>query len=344
MKKSLLIIGLSEAEHLLDESLPEITLLYAGPRFQNDLTHFKTTKHPLVADIVDRYTSLGFDVKGVILYADIYSLAQFMPDMTDLKLPIICLVGDTHHGDGAITRLATWLYHWGITCVALKQTINHNELFRSLGFEVLCLPQYGHNVSFLEPHTNYIERVVFVGSLSPLHKKRRVYLQRLLDIGLPIDIIQLPRANSFKAYNAYACSFNMPLNGDLNYRIWEIMSAGGVCLTEEIPGTTQDLSYAKNYSTIVTYNSVDDCYQKAYRIINDRSLRNRIAKEAQQVMYKAKTTSENLQLILTSIEHIEKSRPLLSKQAFLGAIAEIRRYEELQTQYLRYDQSYPSVY
>jgi hypothetical protein len=278
---------------------------------------------------------LGFDVKGVIVYADIYSLAHFAPDMNGLTIPVICVVGDTHHGDGAITRLVSWLYHWNISCVALKQTINHEKLFRTLGFDVVCLPQYGHNVTLLKPHANYIERVVFVGSLSPLHKKRQAYLQQLLDIGLPIDIVGLPRANSFKAYNAYACSFNMPLNGDLNYRIWEIMSAGGVCLTEDIPCSTQDLTYAKNFSTIVTYSSVGDCYQKAHRIINDRSLRSAIANNAHRTMHKAKSISENLRLILNSIERIQRHKRTLSKETFLAGIPNAHRYEEMQQQNLR---------
>ena len=111
----------------------------------------------------------------------------------------------------------------------------------------------------------------------------------------------MPRGNTFKAYNAYGCAFNMPLNEDVNYRIWEIMAAGSVCITEKIPERIKDEILAKNNVNIITYKNVDECCDQIRKILSNRGKRMAIAESAYNTMRNAKKNSENLKRIVNAL-------------------------------------------
>ncbi len=301
-KTTLLVLGLSQAEHLKDEITEEIEIVYAGPRFYTDDLHYRTCNSPKTSDIISYYRSRGRCISGIILYADIFSLALFRPVYDSFDLNVICVVGDTHHGHQPITRLAKWLINSNIRAIALKQTIHHSNVFREIGFDVVNLPYYANDVRLIKPTAHYFQRLVFVGSLGIHHAKRRRLINSLISMGAPIDVQTLPRHNTFLAYNAYACSFNMPLNNDINYRIWEVMAAGGVCLTEKFSGDINKTDIlAQDMISVVTYIDAGDCYNKLLYILSNVDVRMRIATNAYHAIKAAKESSSNLRIIANAL-------------------------------------------
>lgn len=308
-KKTFLVITLSDAEHLLDEATESIRLVYAGPRFTTDQNHLRTNNIPKTSEIMSFYKKNNILIDGIFIYADIFSLSLFRPAYDSFDINIVCIVGDTHHGNNPITGLAEWLIKSNIRTIALKQTLKHAIIFENIGFHVIRLPYYAHEVSLIKPRAHYFERMVFVGSMGSLHTKRTYYLKALKSRGLPIDICSLPRKRTFSAYNAYACAFNMPLNGDINYRIWETMAAGSVCLTESIPRNIEVDTLAKASESILTYSNLDDCCSKLETILKNPSLRMKIANNAYRIMLKAKQESKNLTILVDAILSQEPAAP-----------------------------------
>lgn len=297
MNKTYLVIGLSEAEHLSDESSNDIQLVYAGPRFTTDNKHLRTSSKPYISNIVKYFESKNIQIYGIIIYADIFSLNLFRP-VVDLDfINKICIVGDTHHGEKPISGIMKWLILNNIDTIALKQTINQYSLFESLGFNVLNLPYYAHDVKFIKPTKNYFERIVFVGSTGTRHPRRTNYINKLQSMGVPIDVCKLPRNQSFKAYNSYACSFNLPLNNDINYRIWEIMAGGGVCLTEYIPNDIQNKILAKENISVVMYKNFEECANKAWELIRDAQKRMQIAETSYRTIKSEKDNNTVINIL-----------------------------------------------
>ena len=225
MRSITLIISLSQAEHLIDELKGDY--IYVGPRFKDDSHHIKCNSTFRLSELIKCTILKDTEIKYILYYCDIYSLYAFKPILDIHQNKSIAIIGDTHHGKQPISKLIQWLSMIRIDKIALKQTAHHKPIFESFGFKVLQLPYYAHNVKMHDVNDDYIERIVFYGSVSNRHIKRVELLEFLASKGLPIDIFSGDRDNSFKVYNSYCASINMPLNNDINYRIYEIMASGG---------------------------------------------------------------------------------------------------------------------
>lgn len=333
-----LVLGLSQAKHLQDEAKGVANLVYAGPRLSTNQTDLHTNTSPCLSDIVAYYGKNGLTISGVIVYADIFSLAQFRPIIDMSHVPLLCVVGDTHHGNGPITDLAYWLIQSRISVVALKQTIHHANLFESLGFRVLRLPFYAHDAHFISPTQYFFERTVFIGSTGGLHRHRSSFLDTLTSRGIKIDIRRIPRSKSFAIHNLYGTSFNMPLNNDISYRIWEIMASGSVCLTERFPEEARPHLLAQEDQNVLCYESIDEFLYKLDLISRSKDLRLKIATHAYQTLKKAKDSSTILRLLLNTLsseEAIDRSTSPHPVDRYKQNIGRVIKYEQSQEKYLR---------
>ena len=286
MKKITLIILLSVAEHLKDEC--EEQKIYVGPRFENDRNHIKVNANVKLSSIIKSVNERGLIAEKIIHYVDSFSLLQFVLEVDVEKQNIVCVIGDTHHGPFAMTRLIAWLIKNNIDKIALKQTAHHKIIFEDCGFQVTQLPYYAHDVTFIKPENNYIERVLFFGNVSHRHYRRMKLIEYLFKMNLPLDIRSGERKKSFIAHNIYACSINSPLNNDISFRIYEIMASGGGCITERLLDCVKKNQLAKDNINILEYINKDECYKKCIQVLESREKRNYIANNAYNNLYLAK--------------------------------------------------------
>ena len=331
MRNITLIITLSDAEHLIDEI--EGDYIYIGPRFQNDKHHIRSAATFRLSKLVQNSILKEVNIKYIMYYCDIFSLALFQPVLDIMQCKTIAIIGDTHHGKEPLSKLITWLYEMKICRVALKQTVHHKPIFRSFGFDVLQLPYYAHNTKSYEVNDNYIERIIFYGSISNRHVKRMDLLKFLKQSGLTIDICAGSREMSFKAYNTYCASINMPLNNDVNYRIYEIMSAGGVCVTENFISSTEDSQLAKNKINILQFESPIECYNLCVDLLKNRNLRNNLARRANYDISQAKSQGLLYILIKAFIDENEYNAQIrMNNQKEKSMFENLKLYEDIQIQ------------
>ena len=325
MAKYYLFLGLSSERHLEDEVYSEDIVIYAGPRQKNGLNTIRTGNNPNVKQLIDSIKRKTGRIDGVVVLGDIYSLQLFNPDFSDYedKNKITAIVGDTHHGVNPITMLIKWLKHAGIKKIILKQTSHQEKIFEACGFNVDVFTHYAHRPSFKEPTEGYLNRIIFFGSLSERHIRRKRLIEGLIKRGIPIDICSGSRESSFQAYNVYAASINMPLNRDLNFRISEIMASSGVCITEAFAYEGQGLC-ARNNVNIINYRNIDECEEICKKILVSRDIRMKIAENAFNRIKRAK---ENKELMATIKSSIEKDTAMID---ISDNYRNIEKYEERQ--------------
>ena len=95
----------------------------------------------------------------------------------------------------------------------------------------------GITVQHLAPpwQTQRIDQIGFVGQMAPSrHVWRKALLQRGAKAGIPLCARQSARAQTAAMYAQSPVSFNASLSGDLNMRVFEVLSAGGFLLTDRL--------------------------------------------------------------------------------------------------------------
>lgn len=282
-----LVVGLSAALHL--KWLDPGRFAHAGPRLREDPNDrlFATDHTPDISMLCKRIRRHGFDIKAIIVFVDCFSLLQFRPHKFPKNIPVLAVIGDTHHGKRPITDLAAWLRSEQISKVALKQTVHHGHIFRRLGFATTLLPYYLHDQIFIEPSQNKVRRVLFCGSVSSRHKKRNEVIRLIKDSGVPLDVITTHRIMSFRLYNRYIATINVPLNMDINYRFHEVVASGGCLITERPCAESDDAILLERDIDYITFSSPDKAIEKIQEVLDNPKMAHAVAIRGQRKLENA---------------------------------------------------------
>ncbi len=184
-------------------------------------------------DITDYLRFLPAPWNKPELLVTLYMRGDHLPrNLHKLDCPKVMIISDTHHGIDALTEPLRAVTDEAYDLVVLQYTPQHVRWFQEAGCEnALCIPCFGINPIRLEPKEP-TRGPVFVGNVSPLHVRRRKFLEQLKADGVDVDVIQgVSREEAAKLHNEAVCSINIPLNNDDNLRHYEISAAGGVCVS-----------------------------------------------------------------------------------------------------------------
>jgi len=147
----------------------------------------------------------------------------------------VLLVGDTHHMNKPISSMISYALSEPWDLISSEHDRHHLPLFAQAGLRQLTwLPCFTMNPYRLQPQPSLDERPVFVGSLSPHHQHRQRFLAQLQSLGNELHVTTAPQIQAAQLYNRHAISLNVSLNGDLNFRIMEVLAAGGCLLTDRL--------------------------------------------------------------------------------------------------------------
>jgi hypothetical protein len=148
--------------------------------------------------------------------------------------PKVLFLGDTHHLARPVRRLLHYARHAGFDYIAVGYNRQHMHWFTEAGFRVAWFP--GLPVDHIPRPLRFPrhQRVCFFGQSGRFHLRRRRLLDAIESAGVPLQRTQGPRAQGADLYASSTVSFNASLNGDLNLRNFEILSAGGCLLTDRL--------------------------------------------------------------------------------------------------------------
>lgn len=115
--------------------------------------------------------------------------------------------------------------------------------------------------------------VCFIGSSGDYHPRRKHLLHELNRRGaFPLTVMTANHEASGDRYAATAVSLNCSLNGDLNLRIFEILSAGGCLLADRLSPAAGFQLLLEEGRDFIGYDSVEECIDQASFLLSHPDL------------------------------------------------------------------------
>ena len=205
-------------------------LIQVGPQITDGPTRLRLTELS-VAALCNALERRGWAAKGVLIqYTDPFLLrATPMRGIRQWPGPRLLACGDLHHGPDPIGTLQQYCAAEQHDAVLL--TFNPallHEVQQRLPMPVRCLAPtfFRYPAAIASPSPNL--ELLHVGSLGPHHPRRRELVEALLR-RQQVPFRHTTTANAEEAaqlYAHHALVLNVPLNQDLNHRLFEVMAAG----------------------------------------------------------------------------------------------------------------------
>ena len=221
-------------------------------------------------DLADELRKQGIDLNFDLLIVQTDAGRANIPkNLGQFDCRKVLLVGDSHHMESPIRNLLEYALSEDFDCVGSIFDRQHLHWFHEVGFSDLAwIPGLGVEHFPTKPPNRIDPQVCFVGTAgkNTPHLYRSKLLKCLEKEGVPLlqrlQDSQVPRADAANMYRRSAINFNCSLNGDFNLRVFEVLSAGGFLLTDELSNES-GLDHAFSVGTdLVTFKDAADLLEK----------------------------------------------------------------------------------
>jgi hypothetical protein len=188
------------------------------------------------------------------------------------RCPRVLLVADTHHMPSPLSTLLSYAASEPYDRIVLLYDRHHLEFFRAFGLQKLhWFPglTFPHGDAAVRGARNPRRNVslAFVGQVGKFHPRRTRVLEALSAAGLPLDRKMLPQDAALAHYGSSLIGLNASLNGDLNLRVFEILSTGGALLTDRLAPASGLGELLREGREMITYGSEDELVDRASQAI-----------------------------------------------------------------------------
>jgi SAM-dependent methyltransferase len=146
----------------------------------------------------------------------------------------LLMVGDTHHQPCALQNLLIYAASNPFDAIILMFR-QHVHFFRDAGFKNVHWIQGQMTFPKVKPVTpNPRKEIALLGSSGDPHPQRRRVVN-MLEIGrYPLVTGFFSHADAMQLYSEVQICLNVSLNGDMNWRPFEVMGAGGFLITDRL--------------------------------------------------------------------------------------------------------------
>ena len=149
------------------------------------------------------------------------------------------------------------------------------------------------------------DQVVFVGQMGPMHAWRQTLLEGIAEAGIPLLAGQATRAQAAAQFSQSLVSFNGSLNGDLNMRVFEVLSASGFLLTDR-------LSPQAGLELLLRPGQDCETYQDAHELLDKLAFYRRTPASALRIAEQGAATYQR--------EHLASQRIAVLRQWLLDGV------------------------
>jgi hypothetical protein len=212
----------------------------------------------------DALASSGLETKfdAIVVWAD--ASGENVPlELDEFDCPKVLCVGDTQHCPSPLRKVLDYARHAKYDFVLSSHNRQHLHWFAAAGFpNVAWLP--GIKVRHLPRpfETSRKSCVSFLGHAGQ-HHPRRWRLLQTLHRAVPLVAARGSRDHAADMCASSVVSFNASLNGDLNLRVFETLSAGGCLLTDRLSAQSGLDLILKDGEDFAGYDGVDECVEQA---------------------------------------------------------------------------------
>ena len=260
----------------------------------------------------------------------------------------VLIAGDTHHLQNPISFLLEYVLAERYDVLVSEFDRQHLHYFVESGLpRVHWLPFLSLNPHPQPSSESLDDTVAFVGSVGKYHPYRQSVLDALQANGVPLRVSQAPQMDAARVYAKSLLSLNVSLNGDLNLRTLEVLSAGGFLLTDRLSAQSGADLLFEDGRDLVFFDGKDDLLAKVnhYRQqpADALAIRNRGRALALREFSTLNLTSRFLDLVLDSreedtlaLKHEPRCRRLPGHP--LNALLQrVRAYEYVQEEHRKAD-------
>jgi glycosyl transferase family 1 len=272
---------------------------------------------------------------AVVVWAD--ASGENVPlELDGFDCPKVLCVGDTHHCPSPLRKVIDYAKQAKYDFVISSHNRHHLHWFAESGFtNVAWLP--GIKVRHLPRpfETSRKPSVSFLGNAGE-HHPRRLRLLHNLHRAIPLVAARGSRDHAADMSASTLVSFNASLNGDLNLRVFETLSAGGCLLTDRLSAQSGlDLILTEG-ETFVGYDSVEECLEQARFLLAHPDIALKLARSGNEAFVSSMLPERRAGQLLSWIfdGHLDElfrcpSHP--AAEARRAALSDrIRIYEDLQ--------------
>lgn len=213
--------------------------IFCGPDCRDDYGHdgqVRQIRTPAGShDVATIKPRIGWNDPDLVVVKADATGRNFPVNLSIFHCPKVLVVGNTQHLDSPIQRLLAYAQQEKFDFIASDHKRHHLHFFVEAGFpKVAWLPGlnvYPHPQPTAQKRTPH---VLFVGQTGKFHPYRNYILGAIRESGLPLQVVSAPQEQAAALYARSLIALNCSLNGDLNLRVFEILSSGGFLLTDRL--------------------------------------------------------------------------------------------------------------
>jgi hypothetical protein len=189
-------------------------------------------EYDLTAALESQKIATQFD--AVVVWSDASGSNRPL-NLAAFDCPKVLCLGDTQHQERPIRRMIDYARRAGFDFIVSSHNRQHLHWFGEAGFDKLAwIPGLKARHMPRPIKDGRAPQVCFIGQWTDFHPRRRRLLAALQDQGVSLLARQATREVSADLYAGSVTSLNASLNGDLNLRVFEVLSAGGCLLTDRL--------------------------------------------------------------------------------------------------------------
>ena len=248
-------------------------LIQVGPQIKDGPTSLQLLQLS-VTGLQNALQRRGWASKGVLIqYTDPFLLrAAPMRGIRQWPGPRLLACGDLHHGPdpfGSLQHYCAAEPHDAVL-LTFNPALLH-EVQQRLPMPVRCLAPTFFRYPAATPSPKPRWELLHVGSLGPHHPRRRELVEALLK-RQNVPFRHTTTANAEEAARLYAqhgLVLNVPLNHDLNHRLFEVMAAGVPQVIFGHPSLLGDHSPLSNRPDLFWVQSIEELENVVEQLFSD---------------------------------------------------------------------------
>lgn len=202
----------------------------------------------------------GFEL--VVVAVD-SGLSNLPGNLKAFGCPTLLCAGDTHHLEIPLQKMLTYALQGGFDFVVSMYDRHHLHWYvEATTAKAAWIPAL--EVRHMPRPLDLVRqaRLAFVGQLGRYHPRRKRLLEEVQRQQLPLIAGGGTRPYAADLYASSVLSFNASLNGDLNLRVFEILSAGGCVLTDRLGSESGQSAMLDEDLEILCYDSAEELLDK----------------------------------------------------------------------------------
>jgi len=250
-------------------------LIQLGPNLTNSETSIRTNGSDL-RQIAFQLAEIGIRQSPIFYYTDnFYLRSDPLRNLAGWTAPVILVCGDLHHGDNPLVTLRNFLQteHCDAVLLLCNATMLPS-VRRFTSSPVRFLPpsffKYPASIRSNKPRSV----LAHVGSIGKYHTFRRKVVESLLSVPrLRFEHYQTTTPEEAAViYANSALVLNVPLNNDLNHRIFECMASGAPQIILGNPELLGDQELLALRQDLIWVSSVEEVSAKAIELLDNQNV------------------------------------------------------------------------